>query len=60
MHTWLLITQRSVAASSGTAKAIEHDVERLVRLHVAEGGLQQFPFQGRPGPPTVAAVRRAA
>ena len=32
MHAWLLITQRSVAAGSGTAKAIEHALKRWPAL----------------------------
>ena len=32
MHAWLLVTQRTVAAGSGTAKAIEHALKRWPAL----------------------------
>ena len=32
MHAWLLTTQRSVTAGSGTAKAIEHALKRWLAL----------------------------
>lgn len=33
LHAWLLTTRSSVAAGSGTAKAIEHALKRWPALH---------------------------